>query len=72
MDWEHNRQELFDTGVTVFNLDHDVVENIKKLNINFQEKVNNNIIGATVINAMLATRYIIIDLMLVILFYFVI
>ena len=36
MDWEHNRQELFDTGVTVFNLDHDVVENVKKLNIDFQ------------------------------------
>ena len=48
MDWEHNRQELFDTGVTVFNLDHDVVENIKKLNINFQEKVNNNIITLSV------------------------
>ena len=29
MDWEHNRQELFDTGLSVFNLDHDVVENIK-------------------------------------------
>ena len=44
MDWEHNRQELFDTGVTVFNLDHEVVKNINKFNINFQEKVNNNII----------------------------
>ena len=48
MDWEHNRQELFDTGLSVFNLDHDVVENIKKLNINFQEKVNNNIITLSV------------------------
>ena len=48
MDWELYKQELFDTGVTVFNLDHDVVENIKKFNINFQEKVNNNIINLSV------------------------
>jgi len=44
MDWELYKQELFDTGVIVFNLDHDVVENIKKLNIDFQEKVDNNIV----------------------------
>ena len=59
MDWEHNRQELFDTGVTVFNLDHDVVENIKKLNINFQEKVNNNIITLSVqMNTKLFTSFV--------------
>ena len=44
MDWELYKRELFDTGVIVFNLGHDVVENVKKLNIDFQEKVNNNII----------------------------
>ena len=44
MDWELYKRELFDTGVIVFNLGHDVVENVKKLNIDFQEIVNNNII----------------------------
>ena len=44
MDWELYKRELFDTGVLIFNLDHEVVKNINKFNINFQEKVNNNII----------------------------
>ena len=47
MDWEFYRQELFDTGVTVFNLDYNVVENIKKFNINVQEKVDNDVIPLT-------------------------
>ena len=45
MNWEHNRQELFDTGVSVFNLDSDVVETIKKYNIKIQKKVDNEIIN---------------------------
>jgi len=40
MNWEHNRQELFDTGVAVFNLDYDVVETIKKYNIKIQRKID--------------------------------
>jgi Rps23 Pro-64 3,4-dihydroxylase Tpa1-like proline 4-hydroxylase len=47
MDWEFYRQELFDTGVTVFNLDYNAVENIKKFNINVQEKVDNDVIPLT-------------------------